>query len=99
MIDRLTSTDDDNPTVSVTEEPETFDSAQALLVRGFPADVLADELRRRGWKVGAASLSRSSEVRTRRWPATLASIASAARMTAAPVYAETSSNGNRTLDG
>jgi hypothetical protein len=22
-----------------------------LLIRGFPADVLADELRRRGWKV------------------------------------------------
>jgi hypothetical protein len=52
MIDRLTSTDDDNPTVSVSEEPETLDSAQALLIRGFPADVLADELRRRGWKVG-----------------------------------------------
>ncbi|MEA3185445.1 MAG: hypothetical protein QOC57_2025 [Ilumatobacteraceae bacterium] len=51
LIDRLTSTDDDNPTLSVTEEPETFDSAQALLARGFPADVLADELRRRGWKV------------------------------------------------
>jgi hypothetical protein len=52
MIDRLTSTDDENPTISVSEEPETFDSAQALLIRGFPADVLADELRRRGWTVG-----------------------------------------------
>jgi len=51
LIDRLTSTDGDNPTVSVTEEPETVESAQALLVRGFPADVLADELRRRGWTV------------------------------------------------
>ena len=51
MIDRLTSTDDDNPTLSVSEEPETLDSAQALLVRGFPAEVLADELRRRGWSV------------------------------------------------
>jgi hypothetical protein len=51
MIDRLTSADDDNPTLSVTEEPETLESAQALLVRGFPAEVLADELRRRGWKV------------------------------------------------
>jgi hypothetical protein len=53
LIDRLTSADDDNPTLSVTEEPETLDSAQALLVRGFPADVLADELRRRGWMVAA----------------------------------------------
>ena len=52
LIDRLTSTDDDNPTVSVSEEPETLSSAQALLIRGFPADVLADELRRRGWNVG-----------------------------------------------
>jgi hypothetical protein len=52
MIDRLTSTDDENPTVSITEEPDTLDSAQALLIRGFPADVLADELRRRGWNVG-----------------------------------------------
>lgn len=51
MIDRLTSTDDDNPTVSVSEEPDSLDSAQALLIRGFPADVLADELRRRGWTV------------------------------------------------
>jgi hypothetical protein len=51
LIDRLTSTSDDNPTVSATEEPETLESAQALLVRGFPADVLADELRRRGWTV------------------------------------------------
>ncbi|MEP7201493.1 MAG: hypothetical protein ABI894_02730 [Ilumatobacteraceae bacterium] len=52
LIDRLTSTDNENPTVSVTEEPDTLDSAQALLIRGFPADVLADELRRRGWTVG-----------------------------------------------
>jgi hypothetical protein len=52
MIDRLTSADEDNPTVSVTEEPDSLDSAQALLIRGFPADVLADELRRRGWTVG-----------------------------------------------
>lgn len=52
LIDRLTSTGDDNPTVSVEEEPETLISAQALLIRGFPADVLADELRRRGWMVG-----------------------------------------------
>jgi hypothetical protein len=51
MIDRLTSTDDENPTVSISEEPDTLDSAQALLIRGFPADVLADELRRRGWTV------------------------------------------------
>jgi hypothetical protein len=51
LIDRLTTTDDDNPTVSVSEEPETLESAQALLVRGFPAEVLADELRRRGWKI------------------------------------------------
>jgi hypothetical protein len=53
MIDRLTSTDDDNPTVSVSEEPDSLDSAQALLIRGFPADVLADELLRRGWSVKA----------------------------------------------
>lgn len=52
LIDRLTSTDDDNPTLSVSEEPETLESAQALLIRGFPAEVLADELRRRGWTVG-----------------------------------------------
>lgn len=51
LIDRLTSADDDSPSLSATEEPETVVSAQALLVRGFPADVLADELRRRGWKV------------------------------------------------
>jgi hypothetical protein len=55
MIDRLTSTDVDNPTVSISEEPDTLDSAQALLIRGFPADVLADELRRRGWTVGEPS--------------------------------------------
>jgi len=52
LIDRLTSTDEENPSVSVAEEPDTFESAQALLIRGFPADVLADELRRRGWTVG-----------------------------------------------
>ncbi|MEP7045434.1 MAG: hypothetical protein ABI949_02075 [Ilumatobacteraceae bacterium] len=52
MIDRLTSTDDDNPTLSAAEEPETLSSAQSLLIRGFTADVLADELRRRGWTVG-----------------------------------------------
>jgi hypothetical protein len=52
LIDRLTSTADDNPTLSTTEEPETVESAQGLLIRGFPADVLADELRRRGWTVG-----------------------------------------------
>jgi hypothetical protein len=51
LIDRLTSTDDENPTVSVVEEPEDLASAQSLLIRGFPADVLADELRRRGWTV------------------------------------------------
>ncbi len=49
LIDRLTSTDDENPTLSVSEEPDSLASAQALLVRGFPAEVLADELRRRGW--------------------------------------------------
>jgi hypothetical protein len=53
LIDRLTSTDEDNPTLSVTEEPDSITSAQALLVRGFPADVLADELRRRGWSMNA----------------------------------------------
>lgn len=52
LIDRLTSTDVDNPTVSASEEPDSLESAQALLIRGFPADVLADELRRRGWTVG-----------------------------------------------
>ncbi len=51
MIDRLTSTDEDNPTLSASEEPDSLDSAQSLLIRGFPADVLADELRRRGWIV------------------------------------------------
>jgi hypothetical protein len=51
MIDRLTTVDEDNPTVSAVEEPETLSSAQALLIRGFTADVLADELRRRGWTV------------------------------------------------
>ena len=51
LIDRLTTTGDENPTLSITEEPDTLQSAQALLVRGFPADVLADELRRRGWNV------------------------------------------------
>jgi len=51
LIDRLTSADEENPTVSVVEEPDTFESAQSLLIRGFPADVLADELRRRGWTV------------------------------------------------
>src|SRR4029079_9077291 len=55
LIDRLTSTDPDNPTVSVVEEPDNFESAQSLLVRGFPADVLADELRRRGWQVAEPS--------------------------------------------
>jgi hypothetical protein len=53
LIDRLTSTDEDNPTLSVTEEPDSMTSAQALMVRGFPADVLADELLRRGWSVNA----------------------------------------------
>ena len=53
LIDRLTSGDEENPTVSVSEEPDSLGSAQALLIRGFPADVLADELRRRGWTVGA----------------------------------------------
>lgn len=57
LIDRLTSTDDENPTVSVAEEPDNFESAQSLLIRGFPADVLADELRRRGWTVSQPSSS------------------------------------------
>src|SRR4029079_1692298 len=51
LIARLTSTDDENPTVSVAEEPDNFESAQSLLIRGFPADVLADELRRPGGTV------------------------------------------------
>jgi hypothetical protein len=51
MIDRLTSADDENPTVSAVEEPDTLDSAQALLIRGFKAELLADELLRRGWSV------------------------------------------------
>jgi len=55
LIDRLTSTDDENPTVSVVEESDDFASAQSLLIRGFPADVLADELRRRGWSVAEPS--------------------------------------------
>jgi hypothetical protein len=58
LIDRLTSTDEDNPTVSVVEEPDNLESAQSLLIRGFPADVLADELRRRGWNVSEPSPSR-----------------------------------------
>lgn len=52
MIDRLTTAADENPSVSAVEEPDTLDSAQALLIRGFKADLLADELRRRGWTVG-----------------------------------------------
>lgn len=51
LIDRLTSTDGETAAVSATEEPDSLDSAHALLIRGFPADVLADELRRRGWTV------------------------------------------------
>lgn len=53
LIERLVSADADGGTgsASVTEEPESVSSAQAFVVRGFPADVLADELRRRGWKV------------------------------------------------
>ena len=62
MIDRLTSADDENPTVSVKEEPETLDSAQALLIRGFPADVLADELRR---CAAGLSANRSSPIKIR----------------------------------
>ena len=57
LIDRLTSTGDDSPTVSVVEEPDSLQSAQALLIRGFPADVLADELRRRGWTVSEPKAS------------------------------------------
>ena len=38
--------------MSVTEEPDTLDSAQALLIRGFPADVLADEFAASRWTVG-----------------------------------------------
>ena len=60
MIDRLTSTDADNPTVSAVEEPDTLGSAQALLIRGFKADLLADELRRRGWTVWIKSHSDSA---------------------------------------
>jgi hypothetical protein len=41
----------------VAEEPDNFESAQSLLIRGFPADVLADELRRRGWTVSQPSSS------------------------------------------
>lgn len=51
FIDRLTTGSDEQPSASATEEPETLESAQALLIRGFPAEVLADELRRRGWTV------------------------------------------------
>jgi hypothetical protein len=51
LIDRLTSTDTEAGSASVTEEPESVASAQSFVVRGFPADVLADELRRRGWTV------------------------------------------------
>lgn len=53
LIERLTTADVDGGTgsASVTEEPESVTSAQAFVVRGFPADVLADELRRRGWTV------------------------------------------------
>jgi hypothetical protein len=53
LIERLTTADADGGTgsASVTEEPDSVASAQAFVVRGFPADVLAGELRRRGWSV------------------------------------------------
>ena len=82
--------------------PTRFESAQSLLVRGFPADVLADELRRRGWTVGEPSGTRAqSWQRGTNTPLAgeAPSIASAARMTAAPVYADTSSTGKRISAG
>jgi hypothetical protein len=51
LIDRLTSAEPDTGSASVVEEPESVASAQSFVVRGFPADILADELRRRGWTV------------------------------------------------
>ena len=53
MIDRLTSADDENPTrVGEGGARPRSTRHRRLLIRGFPADVLADELRRRGWTVG-----------------------------------------------
>jgi hypothetical protein len=51
LIERLTTAEESTAGASSVEEPESVSSAQAFVVRGFPADVLADELRRRGWTV------------------------------------------------
>ncbi len=52
LIDKLTAAEDeDTGFASVTEEPETVASAQSFIVRGFPPEVLAEELQRRGWTV------------------------------------------------
>jgi hypothetical protein len=51
LIDRLTNAEPDTGSASTVEEPESVTSAQAFMVRGFPAEVLADELMRRGWQV------------------------------------------------
>jgi hypothetical protein len=54
LIDRLVNGDDE-PADAVSAKAAAIDeeyfAAQALVVRGMPAQVLADELTRRGWSV------------------------------------------------
>jgi hypothetical protein len=54
LIDRLVNGDDE-PVDAVSAKAAAIDeeyfAAQALVVRGMPAQVLADELTRRGWSV------------------------------------------------
>ena len=62
LIDRLLgNTNDEDPPLDLGARPlvpadepieESVAASQALVARGLPADVLADELRRRGWTVG-----------------------------------------------
>jgi hypothetical protein len=52
LIDRLVNGDDEQVATPIDEE---YFAAQALVVRGMPAQVLADELTRRGWAVAEPS--------------------------------------------
>lgn len=51
LIDRLVNGESDGPTDGSPLEPDEPSSGQAMVLRGMPAQWLADELVRRGWSV------------------------------------------------
>ena len=53
MIDRLLNNESASPDAAPDAASEKIRASQAAVLRGIPADLLSDELVRRGWSVHA----------------------------------------------